>query len=257
MSNPGVIELSNIKTSVGVFRIEDNLGESIHIHIGEFRIDLTINNLHKLAEQCKEIIDAFISVEKFSCKVLDPIFLMEIAEFLPDIEEIDYKKVLLSELKIDTYNNIHLPVYRGLEYSRVYRALQGDTQEDDKRRQENDFGVSNHERTLLIDESIREKGYMWKCSYIVLFNDQMIIRDGQHRAASLYNLDKNQKIEVLVIRFVRNKHSMSRHPILNFLFCWDGKRIYKLAKRTIQLLKGACYQLQRRIYCKIFTRNLS
>ena len=51
MSNPGVINLFSIFKKTGIinrFQVEDNIGESIHIHINNFRIDLTIDEFYKL-----------------------------------------------------------------------------------------------------------------------------------------------------------------------------------------------------------------
>ena len=46
MSNPGVIQLASIALSDRrQFRVEDNIGEAIHLHYGdEFRVDETYQN---------------------------------------------------------------------------------------------------------------------------------------------------------------------------------------------------------------------
>jgi hypothetical protein len=44
MSNPAVITLvTEHITRLGTLKIEDNIGESIHIHLGDFRFDLTLS----------------------------------------------------------------------------------------------------------------------------------------------------------------------------------------------------------------------
>ena len=51
MSNPGVILLARTKTECGDFIIEDNLGEAVHLHLGNIRVDMTIDDLNQLAQQ--------------------------------------------------------------------------------------------------------------------------------------------------------------------------------------------------------------
>ena len=46
MSNPGVIELFNFayryRSGNHSFRIEDNIGEAIHLHLDNIRLDLSV-----------------------------------------------------------------------------------------------------------------------------------------------------------------------------------------------------------------------
>ena len=60
MSNPAVINLAETETDIGFFRIEDNIGESIHLHLGDFRYDLTIKEFLSLSDDLKNVIDGFI-----------------------------------------------------------------------------------------------------------------------------------------------------------------------------------------------------
>jgi|TARA_Y100000310_G_scaffold279708_1_gene298985 hypothetical protein len=56
--NAGVVVLSTTflqnTTMNGRLDIEDNIGEGIHIHYKNFRLDLTIKDFLKLAEACDE-----------------------------------------------------------------------------------------------------------------------------------------------------------------------------------------------------------
>ena len=64
MSNLGVITLGSLKKNIfnkirafKELKIEDNIGESIHIHIDNFRIDLTIKQFSaNLEEAAKQLI---------------------------------------------------------------------------------------------------------------------------------------------------------------------------------------------------------
>ena len=67
MINPGVITLSSLdgfenKSVVFPYRfcIEDNIGESIHIHYKNIRLDLTTKEFSELASQMENCIDSLI-----------------------------------------------------------------------------------------------------------------------------------------------------------------------------------------------------
>lgn len=255
MSNPGVIELININLTIGNFRIEDNLGEAIHLHICDFRVDITIKNLESLAVQCKKILNDFISAKNFDCDMLDPLFLLEIAHLLPYLSEISFENIRLVDMLIDTKNRIGLPVYRRLPKSRVLKALNGESNEDDARIQTNDLFQTNNERTLQIHKSIMKNGYPLNNKLIVLFNDQSVIRDGQHRAASIYYLNGDISVPVLRIRFLENKGNVNLLPWIPLLFKWNKKKIIKLLKFIFRNIKRLKYRFFRKInYLKNFQK---
>jgi hypothetical protein len=51
MSNPGVLMLSETLINGKSFRIEDNIGEAIHIHFGDIRLDMTIREFFDFDKQ--------------------------------------------------------------------------------------------------------------------------------------------------------------------------------------------------------------
>lgn len=248
MSNPGVIELSNINLFIGNFRIEDNLGESIHLHIGDYRIDITIENLHELANNCKLILDSFIAVEGFRCKNFDSTFLMEIAGFLPDLKSVSYNTIRLSEMLIDTNNLIGLPVFRKIKYSRVVKALKGNSKEDDIHKQENDYLQSNHQRTMEVYDSIKRSGYINSEKAIVFFNSQPIIRDGQHRAAIMWYMYQDRELPIIRLQFDKNKYSLFRYPWIPFLFRWNRKKIKKVIKHMLKMALRIHYKVCKKLF---------
>ena len=78
MSNPGVINLFSIFKKSGIinrFQVEDNIGESIHIHINNIRLDLTINEFYKLVDSLKlnlsELTKPLELINKYE---IDPLF---------------------------------------------------------------------------------------------------------------------------------------------------------------------------------------
>lgn len=210
MSNPGVVTLAAIKHFPYRFEVEDNIGEAIHIHYKDIRLDLTINELVRLARDMEGAFNEIIDVEGFSCRDFDPVNLSEMAGILPDLESISYENVMLEDLLIDTFDELGEPVIRPLKESRVYKALKGDKAENNAHKQTNLFKSSgaepqtNRERLEYNLEQIREKGYPVGKEFIILFDDDYIIRDGQHRAACLYFLYGNISVPIRRLHFKKN-----------------------------------------------------
>ena len=255
MSNPSVIELSRKKTNLGEFVVEDNIGESIHIHLDNFRIDLSVKNLHELASDCRIILNEFINVNGFNCDMLDASFLIDIAEYLPDLEDICLDDIKINSLIIDTEVFGFIPVYKNIKYSRIIKAIDGEDREDNKRIQNNDFGVDNAQRTLDIYKSISENGYDRQAKRIVLFNDELNIRDGQHRAGTLYHIDSNESIPALIMKFKDSKHNVIAHPSIYYLFHWNLDRMKKAAKVIYKKGKQKVYIFIYKIKFKIWMQK--
>lgn len=229
MSNPGVILLSKTETECGDFIIEDNLGEAVHLHLGNIRIDITVNDLNHLAEQCMDILDNFISLHGFSCKELDPIFLSQISYMLPDLQSVRRRKLEPNIFRIQIRNKYGIFVNCKIENSRVFKALQGNHEEDDNfLQQENYIFQSNAERTDENLNVIKKQGYNQDKGMVVTFNGQDFIRDGQHRIAVLNYLGRNDTIETLDLSFRNKKYSLSEHPVVRIFLHWNKKKVKKL-----------------------------
>ncbi len=207
MINPGVITLASLNATERVcfpyrFEIEDNIGEAIHIHYKDIRLDLTTKEFETLALSMAEIIDRIVDVEGFACKDFDPVVLVGISGGLPKLKKIEYRDLFLEDIQVDTYDEDGNPIYAGLEYSRVVKALNGICREnDDHLVQLNHYKngsverMTNQERVLFNLERIRKYGYPVGNEYIGV-DAQNRIWDGQHRAACLYYLYGNIKVRV-------------------------------------------------------------
>ena len=100
MSNPGVISLaSNPKLEL---KIEDNIGEAIHIHYRNIRLDLTIAEFEKLSTCMENVIDGIVSVNNLSCSDINTKELVKISTFLTDITKATTDEVYLKNLLIET-----------------------------------------------------------------------------------------------------------------------------------------------------------
>lgn len=239
MSNPAVIILANCLTKGGhSFRIEDNIGESIHIHYHDIRIDLTVKEFLDFADVIAESVNDILDVEGFCVEDYDPRFLAELGDKLLDLQRVELDQVALDQIEVYVETLFGGYRLRKLPNSRVVRALSGDEKLFKAYSQENAFGESNMTRLESIVQSIRDNGYPRDGKHIVFMNDQNIIRDGQHRASALYHLNGSMSIPVRRLHFKGNRYNCSRRPFLRQLTCLPiyftrvmPKLVYRYARR--------------------------
>jgi hypothetical protein len=82
-------------------------------------------------------------------------------------------------------------------------------------------------------DSIKEHGYPYNDNYIVLYGDDNIIRDGQHRASCLFVLYGN--IEVPVLRMYFKDY---RSPKINKFTNSSVMSFYKKQRKHLSRLKN-------------------
>ena len=232
MSNPGVLYLSSKRLKNGTeFRVEDNIGEAIHFHYGdEWRLDLTVDEYLNLMPQIDKCMEGLLGDTGFKMNYFDPIFLDMISSFLLDLESVSIEKVKLTSLLVKTRNFLGMPVMRPLGQSRVIKALKGKTKELENYKQENYKGQTNIDRVKRMKNKIRRSGYPFNEKYIVVFNNQNIIKDGQHRAACLLYEKGDMEVPVVRMKFRNNKHNASMHPWFHKLFIWDVQKLKRVIK---------------------------
>ena len=239
MSNPGVITLENASSKKGKFKrfvIEDNIGESIHLHIDNMRIDFTINEFLEFSKMIRNSLKELDILKGYDVEKFDEHFLKSCADFLPNLIEIRKEQIKLKDLRAISFfkfKDIKLTKIVNLDETPAYKFLKGDKKEWLDYPQFNYFGVSNEKRLLKLKESIEKNGYPYDDRYIVLFNGQNLIRDGQHRAvilAYLYGLD--YEIEVLRFYFRGDKHYLRNIYLKNSksLVKWFLKKLYRKLK---------------------------
>lgn len=257
MSNPGVIELVNVVGFKDSFRVEDNIGEAIHFHLNDIRLDLTTSEFLDICMNLKPILSDVVTAKGFDINYFDILFLFEMAEMLPDLIEVKIDEIYLKNLKIDTRNSFGIPCIASLNKSRVYKALCGDSKENDNRKQINLFNMTNQERLDSVLRLLQDNSYPHENKYIVLFNEQNIIRDGQHRAAVLLYCNRNNedaKIPVIRLIFKDDKYNIPSHQILRYIFIWTPNR----AKRAIKSCIARLLKLRNKtmIVFKLYLVNL-
>ena len=219
MSNPAVLMLTDLKTkSGGRFKVEDNIGEAIHIHYDCFRLDLTISEFLEFCDLIEHSLKTYFEDSTFDINNFDPLFLSQISSFLVDLENVVFEDIYLKELIVSSEGLFKIPSWSKINKSRVYKSLTGDTKENDRYKQDNFFGFTNHDRVKSVKDIIDNHGYPFNNQYIVLFNNQNYIRDGQHRASSLYLKKGNVKIPVLRLYFKNQKYNLRGSRWLRSIF---------------------------------------
>jgi hypothetical protein len=234
VSNPAVVILSETKTDLGGFRVEDNIGEAIHLHLGEFRLDLTVNQFLRLADEIADAVQKYMEdIPGFDLRQISNEFFLQKADCWNDLIKVHKVKMNLSQLRVDTKGLIRKYVIRPLRYSRVIKAINGDNRENDKQEERNYFGQTNSDRIDSMLASIKEYGYPKDEKYIAVFNDQNIIADGQHRAACLLHLYGDIQVDILRFYF-RNNKCKSHKNLLEKLFKWDKSKLQRIYCRIVK-----------------------
>jgi hypothetical protein len=241
MSNPAVIMLTNTTTnSGGRFKVEDNIGESMHIHYDNFRIDLTIKEFLEFSEVIEESLANLLNNNSFNIKNFDPSFLHDISHMLINMESVTFENIQLSDLIVSKKGFLGVEKWASLNQSKVYRAIYGDDEENNNYLQTNFVNQNNQERVDTVKKLIKERGYPINDEYIVLFNNQNHIRDGQHRAASILSVRGNIEIPIIRLKFENNNYNLKENRwITSFIPSMKGnakKSVRKIVNR-VKVLK--------------------
>lgn len=231
MSNPAVITLASIRRSKssGLQRIdiEDNIGESIHIHLNGLRIDLSISDFFGLAESLDGVFENLMEDSPMTGYRFDPYFLYRIRRLVPDLEKITLEKRRICDLKVlklrgNTHggrNGYCVPI--SVLNSPAYRFLAKKSVEFLNYKQDGYKLDNNVERLRELEDSIERGGYPVNGSYVVLFGKEEFVRDGQHRLAVLAKkYGFHAEIDVMVMHF---RGSAWKLKPVRQLLVWMGR----------------------------------
>jgi hypothetical protein len=216
MSNPSVITLSKARL-VGVNKltvcVEDNIGESIHLHINNIRFDFTIHAFIEFSKSIKICQENVFKEEAIALPFIDPFFSFRMRKFLLHICEVKMESIQLKNLRVIVYSKIFgisIPISAKLKQSPVLKYLL--TNDDFFLMYEQDsYEFENNVKRLeKLHLSIDSNNYPLNNRYITLFSGQNIIRDGQHRAAILYKkYGPNHEIPVIILSFKKRGYKYS------------------------------------------------
>lgn len=237
MSNPAVITLANASNRTGNIKrlvVEDNIGESIHIHVDDMRLDFSVQEFLAFSDEVVGSLESLDILDGISLYAFDEHFIFSCSKFLVDLKAVKIETIKLSEVKCITAKRLRhdLVINRHvkLKDTPAYKYLQGDETEFSQYPQFNYHGINNEDRLQGIIESIKTNGYPFEGKYITLFDGENIIRDGQHRAAALATV-MGLDAEVTVFRFYfrGRKHTVrTRRDNLKRVLIWSAFKLYKV-----------------------------
>ena len=206
MSNPGVITLASKNIGQHLLKIEDNIGEAIHIHFGEFRLDLSIHEFVKLSNALTAIMEQMVNVKGFSFLDYDAIFLTQCCKRILDLKEICHDTALVGQLLTENEDK-EVPFLTNIKNFYMVQAIHGNKEKLCRRSQENYYGDTNEERLQKVYESINANGYPYENHYIVTSDGGDYIIDGCHRASCIYALYGNVEIPIVCWKSKNQKYT--------------------------------------------------
>ena len=202
MSNPSVCFLSSAIIDGMNFRIEDNLGEAIHIHMGKLRIALSIKDYLVFAESVMRAVRDLFNIRGIKLETLDEESLK--GEWLLHYDKIKLAQIEYIELEAlymkESYvKNRAITRIIPLRESGYIKVLNEESNDIEYYEEPGKLQASRIEKLKFIYKKIEEEGYPWD-SKLIFVNQEGYIYDGIKRASCLYALyGGNKKVPVLHI----------------------------------------------------------
>lgn len=189
MSNPGVINLAQTEIGMQQFRIEDNIGEAIHIHYGNIRADFSISEFIELTNSLISIVEKMVHVKNFNFCSYDAIWLSQSSELMLKLQKIEFKRRNVGNMVTNHFEEDGQSII-SIRDSRVAKAIHGDLSEMKGWLQTNYVFEDNISRMKRVYESIVKDGYHpeKKGTYVVICDGGNFVVDGCHRVSSIYEL---------------------------------------------------------------------
>lgn len=163
---------------------------------------ISLSLLRFLQKQIYSFLNSEYGLNKLDFKTLDSRYLQDVLGVdIPFITNISYEKCRLKSLRCFLEED---SAGKQIENSRYYLQLKTGNFQSLPHHHNNFIGESNKTRLMTIMDSIKKHGYGYNHRYLVVYNNEQIIRDGEHRAAILAWLYDNPEITILRIKFSRN-----------------------------------------------------
>ena len=186
MINPGLITLAKARSGKLHAVIEDNIGESIHFHYRDIRVDMTVDEFIQTANVLLEAASILLGPISDELLAFDSDFLNASSMTLLDLDHIESGEVFLNDIVC------HSPKYgwTRLNHSMAYDALTGKNDSYYSSNQALPPFVNNRQRLESVFNYVKGGGV----GTIVIDGDSNVILDGQHRASCMLYLYGNRKI---------------------------------------------------------------
>ena len=175
--------------------------EKICIFLKKINFKLDIKEVTILAEKIYEFYEKMYDFN-FSIRDIDPMYLSNFLwKCLDSIYNSKIDEVMIDELFVKYQGEktkiIKTAYYKALEERKeIYIPTVYNT---------NHINVSNYKRICDVFHIIKEHNYPFNNQYIIVYNDELEIRDGQHRASSLRYLYGNIRIPIMRLYFDETK----------------------------------------------------
>lgn len=206
MSNPAVFELSKDEINQQIICIEDNIGEAIHLHIGPFRIDMTVKEFEEITLKFQKVLEYLIPLKNFEILKYDTFFLKKIAKSLPYLNKIEKKIISIKDLKIK-YENEQQEVNSYYIYeSPLYKFYNNLEENFEKYDEENFIFQSNYERNIYVYNFILENDKNYKENKICVDSEGYIL-DGYKTVCALAKKNGIEKKIEIEIMYFENGHN--------------------------------------------------
>ena len=189
MSNPGVIVLDNCKknllqkifnrNSFRYVQIEDNIGEAIHIHFDDFRIELTLEEFFQFCDSLKETLNNLVNVENFNINQIDPLFFRYASKHIDDLKEIEIVDINKTNVRF-LLNNNKYKLYTFKKFDEISPEDLFKKNSEVRNYKFSDKSINQNYFDKNIDENFKP-----------IIDENYVIRDGKHR---LYTLFKKKDI---------------------------------------------------------------
>ena len=253
MSNPGVIILDNTSMTGKEIngprlQIEDNIGEAIHIHLGDLRLDFTISDFLIFEEGIKRALNNLLNDAGINLDLIDPPFLRELEDHLRHMIGYHIKNIELDKLKCIEYNQKKLlsskscKIINTLEFKYLNNENEKGTSKESIK-----YDISEYREDTIneLRRSIETNGYPFNNKYIVLLGDELVIRDGKKRAVLLRHLYGNIEIPIMILNFKKKykKYRCTRQININDFLKYYLKLIIPLKMRNPlkKLIRRICF----------------
>ncbi len=255
MSNPAVTKLQRKKIGRYEVWLDDNIGERMHLHINRFRVDLDYPEMEQLCSDICAAMNELLQIPGLDISKLDPVFLEHVLCTercrLYDLKKVCDDEVKLSELWVEGER------IKKLDKSVFFKELSGDAASI-KEKGSDHIDQTPAERMQECLKSVRENGYPWNEQYIIVYGDNNIIKDGQHRAACL--LKEKGDITVPVKRYYYDPYIPQNEKIRSSILGPLYMKFYRFADKTNSLkitLKAICSGLRKLIGKKNLKKAVS
>ncbi len=178
MSNPAVFRLNKVNIRNNVISIEDNIGESIHFHLGLVRFDLSIEEFNQVTQTFISVLNEQLNIHNFNLHEQDEYFLERIAPYIPYIVSVEDDVVKIEEIKCLYEKEIDHIVEELITNSPLYKYYLGEKEAISDYEIKRDIWqskedalenvINNRNKVIYLDENNRVlDGYKSLCIGIV------------------------------------------------------------------------------------------